>query len=132
MKHQCESLYAQGHINDAVGSLLEMEHTIDEGVRANKLIIDWLAGELRCRAVEQSIHSLPSEFTHRYITALQRMGDVVSDADKRDEAVTAYSITSPLTPSNPNSVLTEWARIMLIGGSAHETLSAAVKVLFPH
>jgi len=50
-KHQCESLYAQGRIQDAAECLLEFTNTVNEDVRANSFIIDWLAGEFRCRAL---------------------------------------------------------------------------------
>lgn len=49
-KHQCESLYAQGRIYDAAQSLLEMQNTINESVRTNKFVVDWLSGEFRRRA----------------------------------------------------------------------------------
>lgn len=49
-KHQCESLYAQGRIYDAAQSLLEIQNTINESVRTNKFVVDWLSGEFRCRA----------------------------------------------------------------------------------
>ena len=44
-KHHCESLYTQGRLYNAAESLLEMENTISEDVRANELIVEWLAGE---------------------------------------------------------------------------------------
>ena len=49
--HQCESLYAQGRIYDAAESLLEMANTVNEDVRTDKLILDWLPGEFRRRAL---------------------------------------------------------------------------------
>ena len=49
-KHQCESLYAQGRIYDAAQSLLEIQNTINESVRTNKFVVDWLSGEFRRRA----------------------------------------------------------------------------------
>ena len=50
-KHRCESLYAQGHIGDAAECLLKIANTIDNDVRENKLLTDWLSGEFRCRAL---------------------------------------------------------------------------------
>ena len=50
-KHQCESLYAQGHIGDATECLLKIMNTIDDDVRENKLLMDWLSGEFWCRAL---------------------------------------------------------------------------------
>jgi len=49
--HQFESLYAQGPIQGAAECLLEIANTVDDGVRANKLIMDWLSGELWRRAL---------------------------------------------------------------------------------
>ena len=43
--HQWESLYTQGRIYDAAESLREIESTVNEDVRGNKFIFEWLAGE---------------------------------------------------------------------------------------
>ena len=45
-KHQCETLYADGRTVDAAVSLLEITNTMSEEVRANKLIMLWLASKL--------------------------------------------------------------------------------------
>ncbi|KAF8557095.1 hypothetical protein OG21DRAFT_1495015, partial [Imleria badia] len=113
-KHHCESLYAQGRIYDVVDTLREIANTVDEDARANKLIVDWLA-----------------EFMHRCVMMLERVGDEESNTDKRDEALAAYSAALLLNPSNPKSVLTKWARMVLIGGSTDEALSAAAKFKLP-
>ncbi|KAI9461363.1 hypothetical protein HD554DRAFT_2041443 [Boletus coccyginus] len=113
-KHQCESLYAQGRIQGAAECLLEFADTVNEHVRASKLIIDWLA-----------------EFTQRCVTALERIGDEASNAEKPDEAVIAYSAALSLGPTTPNVVLMKWASIMLIRGSADEASSAATKFKVP-
>ena len=55
-KHQCESLYAQGRIYDAAQSLLEMQNTINESVRTNKFVVDWLSGEFRRRAWNRAVN----------------------------------------------------------------------------
>ena len=44
-KHQCEVFYAEGHIVDAVASLLEIKNTAREAIRGYTFITDWLAGE---------------------------------------------------------------------------------------
>ena len=44
-RHQCEVLYAGDHIIDAAKLLLEIVNTTSQAARANKLIMDWLAGE---------------------------------------------------------------------------------------
>ena len=44
-RNWCETLYAKGRIADAAVSLLEIKNTASKAVRANKLIMDWLAGE---------------------------------------------------------------------------------------
>ncbi|KAF8547586.1 WD40 repeat-like protein [Imleria badia] len=113
-KHNCESLYAQGRIYDAAESLMEVENTVSGDVRANKFITDWLA-----------------EFTDRCVVTLERAGDEASNTDKREEAVAAYTTALSLGPSNPNSILIKWARMMLIRGSAHGALSATTKFKVP-
>ncbi|KAI9571574.1 hypothetical protein HD554DRAFT_2168842 [Boletus coccyginus] len=113
-KHQCESLFAQGRIQRAAECLLEFANTLNDDVRANKLITDWLA-----------------EFTHRCIAALERVGDEASTTGKLDEAIAAYSIVLLLGPSIPNAVLAKWAEMMLSRGSADEASSAATKFKVP-
>jgi len=130
-KHQCESLFSQGRIQGAVECLLGFANTVDDDVRVNKLIVNWLAGEFRRRASGWSIYSLPSEFTHRCITALQRVGDEALDAGKRDEAVAAYRTALSLGPTVPDAVMIKWANMILKRGSADEASSAASKVCSP-
>ncbi|KAI9455061.1 hypothetical protein HD554DRAFT_2042888 [Boletus coccyginus] len=110
-KNQCESLYAQGRIQGAAECLLEILNTVNEDVRGNKLIMDWLA-----------------ELTPRCISVLERVGDEASTAGKRDEAVAAYSTALLLGPSTPNAIMMKWATIILENGSPHRALSAATKV----
>lgn len=50
-KHGCEVLYAQGHIQDAAESLAEIVNNANDAVRTNKLITDWITGELQCRSL---------------------------------------------------------------------------------
>ena len=74
---------------------------------------------------------MPSEFTHRCVTALEGIGDEASNINAHDEAVATYSTALLLGPSSPNTVLIKWARRMLIRGSAHEVLSTAAKACSP-
>ncbi|KAF8550639.1 hypothetical protein OG21DRAFT_1487620 [Imleria badia] len=115
-KHRCESLYAPGRIYDAAESLLEIANIVneDESADKDKFIFDWLA-----------------EFTHKCVATLERVGNEVSNTKKRDEAVATYSTALLLGPSNPKPVLMKWARMMMLGGSAHEALSAAAKFKVP-
>ncbi|KAI9571641.1 hypothetical protein HD554DRAFT_2168897 [Boletus coccyginus] len=113
-KHQCESLYAQGHIRNAAECLLKIVNTTDDDVRENKFITDWL-----------------SNFTHRCVTTLERVGDEASNAGKQEEAVAAYSTALSLSPLTLNTVLMKWASVMLIHDSADETLRAALKFEIP-
>lgn len=50
-RHRCEVLYAQGRINDAAETLVEILNTANEAVRTNELIITWLTGELQWRTL---------------------------------------------------------------------------------
>ncbi|KAF8548436.1 hypothetical protein OG21DRAFT_1489393 [Imleria badia] len=97
-------------------SLIEITNILNEDERADKdkFIFDWLA-----------------EFTHQCVATLERVGDEASNAEKRNEAVAAYSAVLSLGPSNPNPVLMKWARMMLIGGSVQEALSVAAKFKLP-
>ena len=44
-------MYAQGRIYDAAQSLLEITNTVNEDMRGDKLIFDWLPGEFQRRAL---------------------------------------------------------------------------------
>ncbi|KAG6379593.1 hypothetical protein JVT61DRAFT_10098 [Boletus reticuloceps] len=111
-KHQCESLYAQGCIYDTAKCLLEVTENVSKDLGANQLITNWLA-----------------EFTHRFVTMLERVGDEALNTGKHDEALAAYSTILSLIPSN--TVLIKWATTGLILGSANEALSAAVRFKLP-
>ncbi|KAI9571086.1 WD40-repeat-containing domain protein [Boletus coccyginus] len=112
--HQCQSLYAQGRIQGAVECLVEFANVARGDVGANKFIIDWVA-----------------EFTQRCIAALESVGDEALNADKRDEAIAAYSTALSLGPTVPNAVTCKWANMILKRGSALEALSAANKFKVP-
>ncbi|KAI9456190.1 WD40-repeat-containing domain protein [Boletus coccyginus] len=112
--YQCESRYAQGHIQGAVECLLEFANIVHEDVRANKFIIDWVA-----------------EFTQQCITALESIGDEASNTDKWNEAVAAYSTALSLGPTIPNTIMSKWANTTLKRGSAREASSAANKFKVP-
>lgn len=123
-------LFGQGRIHDAAKALLEMRNTVNEDVRSDNLIVSWLSGESWCCVLIYSIQcqSLPSEFTRRCVTVLETHGDEASKAEKRDDAVVAYATALTLSPSN--SVLMQWASILLIRSSTREVLDAAVEVYF--
>ncbi|KAI9459628.1 hypothetical protein HD554DRAFT_2295666 [Boletus coccyginus] len=103
-------MHTSRSINDAAECLLKFANTVNEDVRANKAITDFL-----------------TEFMPQCITALERVGNEASNAGNQDEAVAAYSTVLSLGPAIPNAVLTKWATIMLSHGSADEALSAATK-----
>ena len=130
-KHECEALYAGGRTVDAAVSLLEIKNTMSEQVRANKFIMDWLAGEFWHCESGYSTQLLPSEFTTQCITTLEIAGDHAFNAGKCDEAVALYSTALLLCPSTPNTLLIKWARMVLIHGSANDALTAATEVCFP-
>jgi len=108
--HQCESLYAQDRIQDAVECLLELVNSVNDDVRANKFIVDSLTGGFWRRALA---------------------GDEAANARKPEEAVAAYSTALSLSPLTPNAVLIKWAGAVLIRGSLDEALSASAKVCIP-
>jgi tetratricopeptide (TPR) repeat protein len=91
-----------------------MANTINEAVRGDKLIFEWL-----------------TEFTHRCATTLEKTGDEASNIEKHDDAVVAYSTALLLGPSAPDTVLIKWAGRMLIRGSVHEVLGAVAKFKLP-
>ncbi|KAI9459521.1 hypothetical protein HD554DRAFT_2330921 [Boletus coccyginus] len=72
-----------------------------------------------------------TDFTHRCVTALERVGDEASNARKPDEAVGAYSTALSLDPTVPNAIMTKWANVILKRSSALEVLSATTKFKVP-
>ena len=126
----CEALYLGGHIKDAAKSLIELLNTAYDVIRADESLADRTTGELRCRRSEESLIFLSSEITHKCVSKLEVHGDETSHAMKHDEAVAAYSAALSLTFQVSDTVLNEWARIILIRRSASEALGAAAKVCF--
>ena len=47
-KHECETLYANGHVVDAANSLLDITRSINDDVKSDAIIMDWLSGEFCC------------------------------------------------------------------------------------
>ncbi|KAI9455065.1 hypothetical protein HD554DRAFT_299997 [Boletus coccyginus] len=54
-KDQCESMYAQGRIHVAAKCLLEIVNTVNNDVRTNKFIFDWLPGVFQRRTSRYNI-----------------------------------------------------------------------------
>jgi len=103
LKCRCKVLCANGHINDAVQSLTEVTNTASEAVRANKSIADRLAGQFHCRT-SQEFSIISQEFTHRYVLALERIGNKASDVQKYDEAIAAYSASRTMQYCIPHLI----------------------------
>ena len=129
-KHQCETLYADGNIIDAVQILLEIVRTASDEVKADTLIGDWLSGEFRYHRSKKSVQFLPSGFTNKCVMTLENIGDEASEINKHDEALAAYSTALFLGPSTLNRVLIKWANTMLLRRSTNEALDIATKVSF--
>ena len=89
------SLYAQDHI------LLEVMNTVDEDVRTSKLLVGWLSGAFWRRAVQQRVFTYRHQSPATDVSQRWRVRDEASNADKQDEAVTAYSTALPHNPSSP-------------------------------
>ncbi|KAF8448832.1 WD40-repeat-containing domain protein [Boletus edulis BED1] len=113
-KHQCEVLYAEGHIIDAAASLLELANTISEDARANELIMNWLA-----------------EFTYRCASTLENTGNEALNALKHGKAIAAYSAALSLSQSTSSNLLIKWANTMLSCGTATGALGTAAKFKCP-
>ena len=43
-KHECETLYADGHVIDAAKSLLDVTKSVTDDVKSDAIIMDWLSG----------------------------------------------------------------------------------------
>ena len=69
-----------------------------------------------------------SDFTNRCTSTLEANGDEASKVEKYDEAFAAYSTAVSLSPSTPRTLLSKWARLILVRGSVNEALDAATKV----
>ena len=129
-KHHCETLYAEGRIVAAAESLLEVTNDLSEGVRANKLLMDWLTGECRCRVSAGSTQCPSTDFTNRCTSTLELIGDEASNVEKYDEALIDYATALSLSSSAPNAILMKWAKLVLTHGTLNDALSTATKVRF--
>ena len=70
-----------------------------------------------------------SDFTNRCVLTLETNGDEASKVEKYDEALAAYSTALSLSPSTPRTLLSRWARLILVRGSTNEALDVATEVL---
>ena len=52
-KHECETLYANGHVIDAAKSLLDITKSITDDVKSDVIIMDWLSGRFRRHGSEK-------------------------------------------------------------------------------
>ena len=87
-EHRCEALYTQHRRIDAAESLLEIVNTVSEAVRANKLVMDWIFGEILWHASDKGFQFLASEFTNRFISTLEGFRDEASNCDEALKAST--------------------------------------------
>ena len=129
-KHHCETLYAGGRIVAAAESLLEIMNGLSEEVRANKLLMGWLAGEFRCRISTGSTQCLSTDSTNRCTSTLELIGDKASNVKKYDEALLDYATALSLSSSAPNAILMKWAKLVLTHSTLNDALSTATKVRF--
>ena len=127
-KHECETLYANGHVLDAAQCLLDIKNTASDDVKADKIIMNWLSGEFRHHRLEEVVDFPLQDFTRRSMIALESTGDQALEMKNHNEARVAYSTALSLGPSPPSSLLGKWTRIMLLRGSTQDVLDAAAKV----
>ena len=57
-KHQCEALYADGHVIDAAQLLLKIVRTTADDVKVDATIMDWISGEFCLRQPDERVQSL--------------------------------------------------------------------------
>ncbi|KAG8214231.1 hypothetical protein J3R82DRAFT_11038 [Butyriboletus roseoflavus] len=72
-----------------------------------------------------------AKFTNRCILTLEMTADEASSTENHDEALAAYSAALLLSLTTPNTLLSKWASMVLIHGSANEALTAAAKFKLP-
>ena len=49
LKHKCETLYADGHVIHAANTLLDITNFINDDIKSDMIIMDWLSGRFRPR-----------------------------------------------------------------------------------
>jgi hypothetical protein len=108
--------------------LLDIFDIMNQDLKHNELIMNWLEGACLRHFVLQYPQPLPSEFTNRCISWLRTIGDDASSAENHLEAFSAYSAVLSLTSSSPDTVLVGWARMGLRSHSVDEILGSADKV----
>lgn len=97
-KHQCESLYADGHVMDAAQVLLEIARTAGDEVKADEIIMEWLSGEHRLCGSDEVVQSLLSVFTRKCIIALESFGDEASETERQATIVLLTRALSSMDP----------------------------------
>ncbi|KAI6045477.1 hypothetical protein EDC04DRAFT_60772 [Pisolithus marmoratus] len=84
----CEILYAAERTIEAVKILLNIIRTSDEEIQVCKAMVDWIA-----------------DFTKKFTTTLEPIGDEALRSAKYDDAITQYSAVLSLSPPNPADLL---------------------------
>ena len=103
----CEALYAAGRIKEAGESLLNIVNTVDEGVYMTEPIVTWVAGKLCYPVPPPCIRRFPTDSLQRCLSTPESSADT--------------TLHSP-------SLLMEWAKSILKGGSWRDALVAALNV----
>ncbi|KAG9311908.1 hypothetical protein JVU11DRAFT_8169 [Chiua virens] len=104
-KDQCEILYAQGRIDDALQLLSETSGCTSNSGDANNLIVNII-----------------TDFAHRYITTLEGKGNEAAITNNHDDALAAYTAALSLSPSTLTKLLSKWANIVLLHGSVDKSV----------
>ena len=102
-------------MQDAAESLLNMVNTLNETVYMSGSLIEWVSGKSMCNQFifPSSFHI---DWTHRYLSAPESDGDMVTNSTKHNETLTSTAL------------LREWAKATLANGEWQDALVAAASV----
>jgi hypothetical protein len=103
-----------------------MVNILNENGHMSGPLIKWISGECRFTCLFSCIHTFPSDFTHRCLSAPESDGGVASKAARHDNTPILHHAT--LNSPTPTPLLREWANATLASRSWKDALVTAANV----
>ena len=126
----CDHLEILGQIIAATECFHQMDSELGEEVKLHAEHAEWVVGECSCIPCWYSRLSVCFllDFRQRLFTKLEHLGDTAMNAQRLDEAISAYSSALSLEPAAPSGLLIERSKAYVAMSSWEKALNDANKV----
>ena len=126
----CDHLEILGQIIAATECFHQMDSELGEEVKLHAEHAEWVVGECSCIPCWYSRLSVCFllDFRQRLFTKLEHLGDTAMNAQRLDEAISAYSSALSLEPAAPSGLLIERSKAYVATSSWEKALNDANKV----